>query len=451
MNNEFRTTLSQVLLFTFACAYMVHLGVAMPGVVQAQQRTINLNANDLIPKAEIFFSPQSGTFTEGSTFELPVFINTKGANVNTIELHIKYDPSKLTIIQPSAGKSVIGLWLEAPSYDNTKGLVKIVGGVPNGIVTSSGLIASIKFRAVSTGETTVSVRDTTRILLNDGVGSPVGYESNQGRYTIVPKAPEGVTIFSLTHPFQDRWYNNNSPILSWNMDAGVSGFSYILDTKPTTIPGNTANTEDIIYSAEDLEDGLWYFHIKALKSDVWGSTSHFLVRIDSTPPAQFSPTVNYLTAAVVNRLLVSFFSTDSLSGIDHFEVGVIDQKEDSTASPVFIQTESPYQLPFTMADKARVIIRAFDRAGNIRDSHIDVQAPGSIIKFLTDHAILLLILLLAFIFLLFLVHYLFGHHILRHIRRAFQIVKKEEEREGLKDGDGRHGDRGQANRSPLNQ
>jgi hypothetical protein len=200
-----------------------------------------------------------------------------------------------------------------------------MGTIPNGIKTDSGLVATITFQAKAPGTSYITLSDASRILLNDGLGSDAVVEASRGQYSVVTKPPAGVQVFSDTHPFESQWYNNNAPTLSWTKDPGVTGFSYVFDTKPTTVPDNTAMSSDTVMSYQNISDGVWYFHIKALKGGAWGSTTHFAVRIDTTPPAIFTPNIEYLSAAVIDRFLVSFVTTDALSGIDHYEVGVIDK------------------------------------------------------------------------------------------------------------------------------
>ncbi len=390
------------------------------------QSVINLPAKDFIAKTEISITPASGTFLEGSTFEVPIFINTKGNNINAIELHIKFDPDKLSIIKPSGGKSIIGLWVQPPTYDNSKGTAKIVGTIPGGIVSDSGLIITVTFQAKATGQAIVNISDDSSILLNDGSGSAAAFSANRGVYNIEPKAPDGVQVFSDTHPFQDHWYNDPNPTLGWNKDPGVTGFSYLLDDKPNTVPDNTVVSSSTSKSYENLIDGPWYFHIKALKQGVWSTTSTFVVRIDTAPPAAFTPTAGYLTAAVINRFLITFFTTDSLSGIDHYEVGTIDKSQPVSESPIFVQSESPYQLPLDNNKNLHVIIRAFDKAGNVRDASIDVVPPFLPLQIIIDNKNLILICLLALLILLFIGHYIFAHHVIRRIKRLFEIVNHEE-------------------------
>jgi hypothetical protein len=385
----------------------------------------------LLPHVEVTPSPRSGSFEEGSTFEVPILLNTKGASINGVEVRINFDKDKLSVISQSNGTSIIGIWVEPPRYDNAKGTVSYVGVIPNGITTESGFIGTITFKALSSGTATVSVNAGSRILLNDGLGTGTILDSGRAVYSILPKAPEGVRIYSETHPFQNTWYNNNNPVVSWDRDPGVDVFSFVLDNKPGTIPDNNAHTKETTTSFNNLADGLWYFHIKAHKDTSWGASGQFLMRIDTTPPADFKPEASYLMAAAIltGRTLITFFTTDNLSGIDHYEVGVIDKTQPATESPVFVQAESPFQLPVSENTKMRVIVRAVDKAGNIRDAFVDVNFPNIFSRFLQDYLVYLLLLIIFLCLLAFVLHYLFGHHILKHLRRALALVKKENQEE----------------------
>ncbi len=186
-------------------------------------------------------------------------------------------------------------------------------------------------------------------------------------------------------------------------------------------------------SFDKISDGLWYFHTKAIKKGVWGTTGHFLIRIDTAPPADFKPKVDYLVAAIIltERTLVSFFTTDNLSGVDHYEVGVIDKNQPLTESPVFVQADSPFQVPLIKDGKLEVIVRAVDRAGNVRDSSIPVEAPFIITQFVADYIVYILLGIILLGLVMLLIHYLVGHHIIRAIRKARQIMNKEDEQNNI--------------------
>jgi hypothetical protein len=398
--------------------------ILVPSFSFADPPVINLDGPSLLPRAEIFTTPHTGDFLVDSTFEIPIYINTEGYNINTVNIKLKFDPSHLSIIKPSGGKSIFGIWLEPPSYDNNNGTASFVGVIPSGIVTSSGLIATVTFKALAVGEARVGFTDYTSANLNDGVGSNVKLSLNGSFLTISPKIPEGVMIYSDTHPFQDHWYNNNSPILKWDTPVGVRGYSVAIDFNPGTIPPITINTDNASVAYENLKDGVWYFHVRSNINGVWGNTSHFQIKIDTNSPAFFSPTVDVLKdTSNVKKYLLSFITTDSLSGIDHYEVGILNKDEEEISSPVFVQSESPFLVSDT-SKNIHVIIRAFDKAGNIRESSIDLYSGINIVIALRKYALYLFIILTFLLLLELILHYLFGHHIIDHIRKMLRIFKK---------------------------
>ncbi len=116
-----------------------------------------------------------------------------------------------------------------------------------------------------------------------------------GNYTITPPLSFMVdsSIFtpivtSVTHPDQDKWYKDNDLIMSWNVEgeqSGLDGFSWILDTSKDTVPKEIRITNENSVNIKDLEDGIHYFHIRAVdKAGNWSETSHYRIMIDKTPP-----------------------------------------------------------------------------------------------------------------------------------------------------------------------
>jgi hypothetical protein len=77
---------------------------------------ISVNASSLLGRTELTLSPSSGGFVEGSQFDVQVLLNTKGLSVNGLQVYVNFDPSKLAIVRPLGGTSVIGVWAEPPTY-----------------------------------------------------------------------------------------------------------------------------------------------------------------------------------------------------------------------------------------------------------------------------------------------------------------------------------------------
>ena len=92
-----------------------------------------------------------------------------------------------------------------------------------------------------------------------------------------------------------------------------------------------------------------------------------------------------------------------MAGIAHYEVAVIDKTEPPLESPVFIEAESPYQLPKLISGYLRIVVRAIDKAGNVRDETLDTKFPEPIFTAIKNNGIFVIIpgaLVLIFVYLI---------------------------------------------------
>jgi len=399
-------------------------------VLTFAESVIDLNAQNLLPRAEIFINPRSSTFLVGSTFEAPIYINTRGNSINTINLKIKFDLRKLAIVNPSGGQSIFGIWVQPPQYDNTLGTASLAGVVPQGIVTSSGLIITMTFKVLSAGEARVEVTNESSANLNDGLGSEILLIKNGANYSLRNRAPDGVRIYSSTHPVQDVWYNNNSPAFTWDVVPGTTGYSIVFDTNPGTIPPNDITHKEPVAAFENVKDGIWYLHVKSISKGIWGATSHFQIRIDTTVPAEFQIKANsFKDDSGVKKYMASFFTTDSASGMNYYEVGVLDKNEIDSSSPVFIETRSPYIVPMKEDGSVRLYVRAHDNAGNIKESYLDLYPGYNVMQKFRQFGVYILILIIILLLIELVLHYIFGHRVVEHIKYVSGSYKKIKENE----------------------
>jgi len=393
--------------------------------------------------ASLYISPQTGTFFIGSTFDISIFVNTGGNNVNAVKVDLKFDQRKLQIASPTAGRSFISVWISQPTFSNIEGTAVFRGGVPSpGINTSSGLVSTITFRAIQLGEAVVSVSDSSLVLLDDGKGTNVLNSVGRGVYTISIPPPEGPKVFSSTHPDQNKWYNNNSPTLSWEREEGVTDFSYSIDESFSGVPDNVSEGDHTSVSYADLEDGIWYFHIKAKKGNVWGGITHYILLIDITPPAAFTlafePTLRS-PVMTSQEPTISFITTDGLSGLSHYELKVIDLTEGlQKEAQFFIEVSSPYKLPSMAAGEYEIRVRAFDLALNWQDSNKKIEVIPTekmfyitkggidIWTFFVPWKILILILLLLIIVILVIVFWWRRRQ--KNLRQKREALKSIEEK-----------------------
>lgn len=115
----------------------------------------------------------------------------------------------------------------------------------------------------------------------------------------IPGVPSRPVVVSSTHPDSKVWYSNNNPQFSWTLPLGVDAVSYYLSKSLTSTPSSVPDGLFATKSYKNIEDGIWYFHIKMRNTDGWGGLTHFKVKIgkgeafpsapiigktDSTPP-----------------------------------------------------------------------------------------------------------------------------------------------------------------------
>jgi hypothetical protein len=334
--------------------------------------------------ASLLFSPATGSFSVGSTFNVSIVVNTGGKSVNAVKADIKFPANKLQVVNPSAGTSFISIWVSQPTYSNTAGTLSFQGGLPNpGIKTDSGVISTITFRATAPGTAKLTLLDTSQVLANDGQGTNLLSSRGDATFTLNLAAPEGPIISSSSHPDQNTWYQNRTVNFEWDEITGATGYSYSFDQNPRTTPPERADaTTDRNASVTADKDGRWYFHVRA-KVTSWGGTSHYAVLIDGTPPAAFTPTLDPTSPKPSTRPELKFITTDAMSGMEHFEMQLIALDDSSQGTPFFTEQVSPVRLPELKAGRYQVIVRAYDQAGNSTDGKLEfsvVEPPsGSII------------------------------------------------------------------------
>ena len=387
----------------------------------------------------LYLAPSKGSFLVGSTFSISIFVDTKGNEINAVQVDLKFPPDLLQVTTPTAGESFIREWLTPPTYSNVGGFINFKGGIIEGIVTSAGLVSTVTFRAKSSGLAKIEFLDSSKILLNDGKGTPIISTNLDGNYKILVPPPEGPEINSFTHPDSDIWYQDLNPTFSWEKKEGVTDFSYSFSESPQEIPDIVSEGSGTSVSYGNVSDGIWYFHIRAKENGVWGRASHFGVKIDRSPPQEFELRIDSPSGFV-------FFNTKDIhSRIAHYEISVLDITKTPIPAPFFVEANSPYKIPEVTPGKYSIIVRAFDRAGNWQESKTSFSILSPLISFIEGKGIQIkgilfpwwLIYLFLFLFLfwiVFLIYCLFKkkpkiERGIKEIGEALEEIKKIEKEE----------------------
>lgn len=340
-------------------------------------------------------SPSTGTFSVGSTFNVSLLLDTKGKEINALQAFISFPPDKLQVVSPSIGQSIIGVWTVAPKFNNSKGTLDLRGGIPGGIIASSGLLTNITFRVKSVGEAVIKYTDGSRVFLNDGKATDDLSDTNSAVLQFRLPPPQGPIVVSETHPDQSAWYSNPVAILRFTNEAsGVEGYSYVISNDPTTVPDNISEGVKQTVSYSNLADGVHYFHVKSLRDGVWGGVTHFAIQVDVTPPAEFSPEILPGERTSSTKPVIQFVTTDASSGFDHYEIKLeplslesVEASKEMGGKNFFIETTSPF-IPVSLSvGSYNVVVRAYDKAGNHREvtKHLTIVTPW--FRFINDQGI----------------------------------------------------------------
>lgn len=342
--------------------------------------------------ASFYLSPSGGTFTVDSTFDVSIFLDTRGESVNAVDIFLKFPPDKLQLVSPAINKSVISIWVSQPKLDNRIGTIKLEGIIQGGIITNGGLITRLTFRVKSVGSAIVKFLDDSKTLLNDGLGTNVLENVQNAVYQLVLPPPAGPIVISETHPNQSNWYSNSAAVFKWASETDADGYSYVLNDEPIDFPDDISEGVKNFVAYKNMADGQKYFHIKSLRNGAWGGTTHFSVKIDSLPPAEFPLEILPASRSTNKRPVIQFATTDSLSGISHYELKIVSLgSKQSLESEIkngdqefFIETESPYITHELELGAYDVIIRAYDKSGNYREVIKRISIVNAFFKPITD-------------------------------------------------------------------
>lgn len=347
--------------------------------------------------ATLSFNPSAGSYPVGKQFTVKVLVDPVTDQVNAADGTVSFDASVLSVVSVTKDGSAFSLWTAEPKFSNTDGTVVFSGGTPSPVSTK-GTVIAITFKAKKAGTASVSVAKAT-VLAADGKGTDVYTPADGATYAVteaaVPppaetsadagasddsvSAPIGGTlplapaVNSATQPKQDSWYATTSIALSWSPTADVTGmrfgFSDKADAEPTTTPKEATTTAHYLASG----DGVWYFALQYKNDAGWGPTTHFKIQIDTAAPDEFDVALA-TPAAAADPAKLSFKTKDSLSGVDRYEVrfgtttvGTVKEKDIGAGL---------FTIPPQAGGSMDVTIRAFDRAGNMREATRHLTIPA---------------------------------------------------------------------------
>jgi hypothetical protein len=302
----------------------------------------------------------------GESFVVEWYLDTQGQDVNSMSLVLNYAKDKLEVLEASAGSSALDLWIKPPEFDNGQGAIRLIGGVSGGVDDAKLPIFRATFKPLVAGDAKLSLGTESEVLVADGLGSSAGVIFNEVNFRINPAEAKPAQISSATHPNPDAWYKENDVEIAVQAKPGEE-YSYTFSSNLEMFPD--PNPDDVRAPVRfmRLDDGIYYFKLNSRASGGdWQEAGVFRVKVDSTPPRDFTPAVGKDPAVFDGAPFISFSTSDSVSGVQYYEVKSSFlsgwQKTDNTF----------YKLPgLVLGDTIEV--KVVDAAGNERITAVKVD------------------------------------------------------------------------------
>ena len=321
-------------------------------------------------EASLFLQPSRGEYQVESTFPVRIRVDSNGAPINAAEAKILFPRELLQVKSLSKAGSIFKLWPEEPVFSNSKGEIIFKGGVPGGF-SGQGTIISINFKAKKIGEAKVSLSEGA-VLAADGRGTNILAATKGAIFSITkaPSVPEIIEvpsppkISSPTHPKENFWYQNSNPEFQWEISPDIIALSYKFDQSPSSIPDTVSEQVVNSKSFKGVEDGIWYFHLRVKNKFGWSKTFHYRVQIDTIPPHLFEVVIDNQGDSTNPRPLLYFETEDDLSGISYYEMKI----NQDDAFPLVLARTNPFRLPPQPSGFYKILVKAVDRADNVRES-----------------------------------------------------------------------------------
>lgn len=323
------------------------------------------------------------TVSVGQSFVVDWFLDTQGQSVNAIKLDVQFSDQTLAVTSAEPGNSLVSLWVQQPTVHGN--MVSLEGGIPGGARSNNLPVFRTTFAAKAVGTATISLLPSSEVLLNDGQGTKDNLSFSQLTFVIAP-AGTNTLVSSASHPDQTKWYTSHNVSLQLTTAASKE-YSYSFSSNAEIIPDNAATSVPSQLTFNNLPDGVYYFKLNEKSGEnTWQEAAVFRVQIDSTPPQDFSPVISSDASLFGGQPFVSFNAVDKTSGIDHYEIK-------NGAFGKFVMVQSPWQIHRALVG-SKIIIRAFDKAGNMREVSIIYAGYLSVSAFYVLLALLIFIVVI---------------------------------------------------------
>ena len=331
--------------------------------------------------ATLDVAPAGGSYAVGARITVSVLVTSVEQAANAVSAAISFPKDKLEMVSVSKANSVVNLWVQEPSFSNEAGTVSFEGIVLNpGFRGTSGRVVDITLRVKAAGPATLSFASAS-VLANDGKGTNILSGLGSASFSLgvratpesstpaersgTPAAPE---ITSSPHPDPGKWYPTSTAKFSWRTDKEIAAVRLLASRNPKDVPTVVISPPVHEREVQDLEDGVWYFHLQFRNGEGWGGIAHYRFQIDTTAPARFTMRELERRDLTEPTARLRMEASDGASGISHYEIQI-----DSETARVWKDDGSHlFETPPLGPGSHLVIAWAVDQAGNSVPASINV-------------------------------------------------------------------------------
>ena len=343
-----------------------------------------------VSAAALNISSSKDTFSIGDSFDVNILIDSQGESINAVQTTLRFPVNVLQVSSVKKTESVFSFWLTEPTFSNTDGTINFIAGSTSGFSGPSLNTLTVTFQAKGIGSGDLSFNDSV-VTISDGSGANVLSDTKGVRITVIAKGstPPTPTVIppptQIVHPAvpaqnspakpilvvplypeQEKWYNLSSIFLvGWELPADITNVATTIDKSPTTNPTTSEGLFDNKMFSP-FGNGIWYLHVRFKNNVGWGTTTHYRLAIDTTPPVPFEVRIVEGSPTNTPNPTLNYASADQLSGLGDYLIR-IDNGD-------LINTDKDsYTLPLQAPGNHSIRVSAQDKAGNITENIISLE------------------------------------------------------------------------------
>lgn len=277
---------------------------------------------------------------KNDTIEAEINITRDAVSPKAVEGYINFNPESFELVKIIQNNLTIDKWMTAP-YLIERGKLFFSGTFnPN---SNRNDLFTLVFKKNSDNKLNLNICSSTILGEDDKL-----YDLQE----IFLKKENSLSIFNVTsstHSDPESWYSNKNVELKWQLPSDAEKIKILIDKNEFSYPSVEYDKPINIKNIE-LDDGIWYFHIRYFGNNGWSSIEHRKIMIDTQKPI--------LVDIKNEKGTINFFGQDELSGIDLYEIDIpaLNQK--------YIIGEEVFKLPQLKSGIYDIKIRAYDKAQN---------------------------------------------------------------------------------------